>query len=93
MKKKRKKKSKILEMVKQNFSRICLAAMFGMVLIYTAAVLWIFYHVGAEPATLTVSFFALMTGECGMLALIKTTKTKHEKEKEEEEDGDNEPHG
>ena len=80
-------------MVKENFSRICLAVMFGMVLVYTAAVLWIFYHTGVESVTLTVSFFALMTGECGMLAHIKTTKTKHEKEKEKEKDGDIEPHG
>lgn len=44
------------------------------IVIYTAVDFWIFYRVGAEPSTLTMSFFAVCGGENGMMAWIKTRK-------------------
>lgn len=59
---------------------------FSSVILYTIAVLIIFYQHAIEPTTLTVSFFGLFGGEITLLALIKRLKLKKEKDNEDEEE-------
>lgn len=84
---KKSKWKKFCKEVKAKTSTICLIVMFVLVFIFTGVCLKLFRETGAEPSTLIVSFFALMTGECGMLALIKTTKTKYKEDEQDDSTG------
>lgn len=45
-------------------------------IVFTAFVLAIYWHVGSEPTTLIVSWFAFTTGELWALASIKNEETR-----------------
>lgn len=62
---------------------------FTSVVLYTIAVLVIFYRQGIEPTTLTVSFFGLFGGEITLLALIKRLKLKKGDKEDEENKTEN----
>ena len=47
-------------------------------IIFTAAVLYVFWHTGAEPSTLIVSWFAFTSSEIIASAFIKGKKIKKE---------------
>jgi len=47
-----------------------------ILVIYTAAALAVFWHTGAEPATLTACVFGVCGLENGVMGWIKTTKEK-----------------
>lgn len=44
------------------------------IILYIIVDFIVFWHVGAEPSTLTMSFFAVCGGENGFMAWIKTRK-------------------
>lgn len=81
MNKKKKTKEKVSAIDKY------LIFVFTSVILYTIAVLVIFYRQGLEPTTLTVSFFGLFGGEITLLALIKRLKLKKE-DKDSEKDSE-----
>ena len=45
-----------------------------VIVLYIAVDFWVFWHIGAEPSTLTMGFFAVCGGENGFMAWIKTRK-------------------
>ncbi len=47
--------------------------------LFTAAVLYIYYKIGSEPAIIIGSWFAFTTGELWMLANIKKTEMRRYK--------------
>jgi len=49
-------------------------------IIFTAAVLYVFFQTSTEPTTLIVSWFAFTTGELGALAGLKYSENKNNKE-------------
>lgn len=54
-----------------------------VLILYTVAVLVIFWHTGAEPATLTGCVFGVCGMENGVMGWIKTNKDKLNEKKEE----------
>lgn len=44
------------------------------IVIYIVVDFMVFWHTGAEPSTLTISFFAVCGGENGFMAWIRTRK-------------------
>lgn len=44
------------------------------IVIYVVVDFMVFWHTGAEPSTLTISFFAVCGGENGFMAWIRTRK-------------------
>ena len=54
-------------------------------LIFTAAMIWIFLKVGSVPDSLVTAVFAVCGGECGVMGWIKTTKDKINDKKEKKE--------
>ena len=53
---------------------------------FTAVMIWLFVQYNAIPDTLVNCVFLALTGECGILGWIKTSKCKHESKKEEKDD-------
>lgn len=43
-------------------------------LLFVAAMIWLYYRTGAIPDTLCTCVFAVCGGECGVMGWIKTTK-------------------
>ena len=43
-------------------------------LLFVAAMIWLYYRTGAIPDTLCTCVFAACGGECGVMGWIKTTK-------------------
>lgn len=58
------------------------------VILYVIADFAVFWHTGSEPATLTMSFFAVCGGENGFMAWIKTRKEQERMRKWQYEDGE-----
>lgn len=58
------------------FSKRVVTAMFALVILFTLAVLFIFYRTGSEPSTLIACVFAFVGVEGGALAWIRVTKEK-----------------
>lgn len=73
MKKKKGQYSKLL---------VTLILIFGLA--FTVAVLFVFWHTGAEPGILVASVFAALFGELWVLAGIKKTKEKNKEGKQDE---------
>lgn len=69
MNKKRKK-------TKQKFSKAIVALVILMNIVFTAAVLYVFFKVGSEPTALVGAWFMFTTGELWMLSSIKKAKVK-----------------
>ena len=57
------------------FSKAIVSTIISVNVIFTAAVLYIFYRTGAEPAVLIGAWFAFTTGELWALAGIKKKET------------------
>lgn len=58
------------------------------IVLYVIADFIVFWHIGAEPSTLTVSFFGVCGGENGFMAWIKTRKETERMRKWQKEDED-----
>ena len=56
------------------------------IVLYVIADFLVFWHTGAEPSTLTMSFFAVCGGENGWMAWIKTRKEQERMRKWQLED-------
>lgn len=63
-------------MNKNRFSKFIVAAVIGLNILFTAAVLYVFLKVGNEPTALITAWFGFTTGELWMLSSIKKTKVK-----------------
>lgn len=61
---------------KGEFSKKVVTLVLVLNVLFTVAVLYIFYRVGTEPTALIGCFFAFTTGELWMLSSIKKTKIK-----------------
>ena len=57
-----------------------------ILVVFTVVMIWTFIEYGAIPDTLCTCVFAALTGECGAMAWIKTTKERHKERKWEIED-------
>lgn len=68
LKRKQKKKSR--------FSKFIVTLVILLNVAFTAAVLYVFLHIGNEPTTLITAWFAFTTGELWMLSSIKKKKIK-----------------
>lgn len=55
-----------------------MAVIIGANVLFTGAVLYIFYMTGSEPVALVGAFFGFTTGELWALASIRKTKAKAE---------------
>ena len=60
-----------------------------VIVLYIIVDFWVFWHVGAEPSTLTMGFFAVCGGENGFMAWIKTRKEQERMRKWQREDEGN----
>lgn len=58
------------------FSNRIVGLVIGLNVVFTLAVLAVFWHTGSEPATLVAAWFAFTTGELWMLSSIKKSKLK-----------------
>ena len=58
------------------FSKTIVGLVIAANIIFTIAVLYIFFATGTEPVTLIAAWFAFTTGELWMLAKIKQQKIK-----------------
>lgn len=58
------------------YSKIIVAVVVALNVLFTTAVLYVFLKTGSEPSTLIVSWFAFTTGELFMLSSIKKAKEK-----------------
>ena len=58
--------------------------------VFTVEMIRIYREFGSEPTTLETCVFGALSGECGIMGWIKTTKEKY-KEREENESQEEEP--
>lgn len=58
------------------YSKVIVAVVVALNVLFTAAVLYVFLKTASEPSTLIVSWFAFTTGELFMLSSIKKVKEK-----------------
>lgn len=70
---------------RKDFSKLIVAAVIILNILFTIAILYVFMKVGSEPMTLIGSWFAFTTGELWMLSSIKKTKVN----KKDEGNGEN----
>lgn len=61
---------------KGKYSKILIACIVILNVLFTLAVLYVFSQTAEEPTTLIASWFAFTTGELWMTASIKKAKTK-----------------
>jgi len=62
------------------FSKKIVIAVVSLNVIFTAAVLYVFYKVGSEPGILTGAWFAFTTGELMTLASIRKAEERNKKD-------------
>ncbi len=65
-----------MEKKKGKYSKVIVAAVIVMNVLFTAAVLYVFLRTGSEPSTLIASWFGFTTGELLLLSSIKKSKIK-----------------
>lgn len=65
-------------MGKTNFSKVVVSLVVLLNVVFTVAILYIFFRIGNEPTSLVVAWFAFTTGELWMLASIKKSNKKGE---------------
>lgn len=58
------------------FSKVIVVVVVLLNMLFSAAVLVVYWHTGSEPAALVAAWFAFTTGELWMLSCIKKTETK-----------------
>ena len=56
------------------FSKVIVSLVIALNIIFTLAVLYIFYRIGTEPTALIVAWFGFTTGELWFLAGIRKKK-------------------
>lgn len=61
---------------KGRFSKVIVAAVIGLNILFTAAVLYVFLRTAAEPTALVGCWFAFTTTELWALSSIKKSKLK-----------------
>jgi hypothetical protein len=61
---------------KGQYSKFIVTAVIVLNIIFTAAVLFVFYKTSNEPSTLIASWFGFTTGELLLLSSIKKSKIK-----------------
>ncbi|NLA86037.1 MAG: hypothetical protein GX847_01890 [Clostridiales bacterium] len=59
------------------FSKLIVAAIITVNIIFTGVVLYIFLRTGREPSTLIISWFAFTTGELGALAGLRHSENRN----------------
>lgn len=67
------------------YSKVIVALVIILNVLFTAAVLWIFRETSSEPSTLIGAWFAFTTGELFMLSSIKKSKVNSESKKDSAE--------
>ena len=67
---------------KKDFSKKIVTLVLVLNILFTLAVLYIFFKVGSEPITLIGCWFAFTTGELWMLSSIKKTNINNKKDGE-----------
>lgn len=60
------------------FSKMIVAVVVLLNVLFTTAVLMVYWHTGSEPTALIAAWFGFTTGELWMLSCIKKTETKTE---------------
>ncbi|HHU77258.1 MAG TPA: hypothetical protein GXZ24_10300 [Firmicutes bacterium] len=60
------------------FSKVIVSLVIALNIIFTVAVLYIFYRVGTEPTALIAAWFGFTTGELWFLAGIRKKKMEGE---------------
>lgn len=65
---------KLMKNKNNRFSKVIVATVILLNIIFTAAVLYVFLKTGNEPMTLVGCWFAFTTGELWMLSSIKKSK-------------------
>ena len=60
--------------MKNDYSKKIVNLVIGLNVVFTLAVLLVFWHTGSEPSALVAAFFAFTTGELWMLSKIKRDK-------------------
>jgi predicted membrane protein len=65
---------------KQSFSKLIIGFVIAANVLFTIAVLWIFFKTASEPAVLIGAWFAFTTVEVWQLAVIKKKKIEKENE-------------
>lgn len=60
--------------MKNDYSKTIVNLVIALNILFTLAVLVVFWHTGSEPAALVAAFFAFTTGELWMLSKIKRDK-------------------
>ncbi len=66
--------------MKNKFSKLVVAAVVILNVVFTAAVLYVFLRTSNEPTALIGCWFTFTTGELWMLASIKKNKIKKDKD-------------
>lgn len=69
---------------KSRFSKFIVTLVILLNVTFTAAVLYVFLHIGNEPTTLIAAWFAFTTGELWMLSSIKKKKINNKADYDEE---------
>jgi hypothetical protein len=59
---------------KNAFSKVVVALIVLLYVVFSGAVLFVYWHTGSEPVALVGAWFAFTTGELFMVAKIKRTK-------------------
>ena len=65
-------------MKKGQFSKLIVTVVLILNILFTIAVLCVFWHTGTEPSSLILSWFGFTTGELSLTAFVKTKKIKGE---------------
>ncbi len=65
-------------MKKGQFSKLIVTVVLILNILFTVAVLCVFWHTGTEPSSLILSWFGFTTGELSLTAFVKTKKIKGE---------------
>lgn len=60
--------------MKNDYSKTIVNLVIALNILFTLAVLVVFWHTGSEPTALVAAFFAFTTGELWMLSKIKRDK-------------------
>lgn len=61
---------------RNKFSKMIVAAVVILNTVFTAAVLYVFLHIGSEPTALIAAWFGFTTGELAILSSITKIKVK-----------------
>lgn len=72
--------------MKKSTMNVVLVVVAFFVVVFTAAMIWLYYRTGSIPDTLCTCVFALCGGECGVMGWIKTTKERKQERRYELED-------